>query len=776
LTNALFASVTGVNQGIRMPSQGRDPESDYILHNHPPNYLAVPFNLTVGFNFTAGRRGFRDKFGPIVEEYPRCPFSSFTLFGPTHWSNEGQNPSCYCLTARCIQGDETSGRFDEGWTVTSTVTFFPDFNTFRMGVTPNTQHHSPRIFAPAVMYLPLLQPQTMGTNFTFRAIEGADEDGSTTLEWSTGAGSILQVSKDGTLMMPPLAIMTNNDGQFTSDQPWVSGWPEWYKWFTWRVRVNAIDKATDPLVFTSVIFSAKLCTKTLLKFVPITHDNAGVRIAALGDVQTIYVKDWGPSCVHNQTRRRLDLENTTQADCLAVKGDWMGNQHFYTKPDKEVVCHVEQPCSFELHSVRLDFTSAGVTRCKWSDQPILAGERYCHELTMGPYVVVSHDAFHVSYTGEHEHGENSFTNPGKILIKPFQGRRWSKNPYTFDIGRREVFCLSSKSNDTDAHCPSLPHCVTVVVKGRAPIVTSPKSSDTCAYRTKNDASEYLQGQCPDLYACWRSDTVSEITLAAEDEDAGETVTIVVDSISTYTRYSSDGHNVTEIAYPKIEGSSNGGVDINDHCRARAKDPNEDPPSRFIPVTSMSYNFGGGGTPPLATVGAWNQEKCGSVIRKVTFKNDYLDNGLSPLETKVTPTGHRYSSVKNDSVICYTVSDNQAEVWGRGVNNKYSYCHIWRLRGAPVFQYSPQFPLDTPFGGANQYDIGLTETTLTSRLSEMVSFTFRARDPNPEDTVSILFLEDPGIPNEAVSLHSLLQNAFDRNLTPSCLFCNVADSG
>jgi hypothetical protein len=165
---------------------------------------------------------------------------------------------------------------------------------------------------------------------------------------------------------------------------------------------------------------------------------------------------------------------------------------------------------------------------------------------------------------------------------------------------------------------------------------------------------------------------------------------------------------------------------------------------------MSFADDGGGTPPLATVIAWENHHCGSVIRKVTFHNNYADSGLSPLETRATPLGHRYAVSGNDSVICYTVTDNQAEVWGRGVNNHYSRCHVLRLRGAPVFQYSPAYPRDTPFGAPSKYGLGLNETTLTARLSEEISFTFRARDPNPEDAISVMFLEDPGIPNDAVS--------------------------
>jgi len=728
-----------------MPDQGRDVSSDYVLHNQPPDHLIVPFNVTIGYNFSAGRRGFRDRQGPIVSEYPRCPTHKFLLKQDQPELLVNQNPACQCLTARCITADEDSGTFHDAWAATSTVTFLSDFQTFRMGVTPNTQHHAPRIFAPSVLYLPLLQPVTMGSNFTFRAIEAADEDGMTVLEWSTGRGSILHVAKDGRLTMPAVATM---DG---SNKPWPSGWPDWHKWFTWKARLTATDTATDPSVSTTMTFIARLCTSTQFFYVPIEADNDGISVKAIGQAQTVYVKDWGPSCVHTETRKRMaNVPNHTQAECMKVSGTWMGGDYFYTKADSMIECHVDEPCQFEVHAVRLDFVTAGVLSCKWSDATLSAGQKYCHELTKGPEVGVAHDAFHVSYTGEHEHGENFGSNPGKMLIKPFRGRSKYKNPYPFDIGRREVFCVTSMSTDRgNAACPSLPHCVTVLVKGRAPVVTSPVASDTCAPRTRPDASEYLNGECPDLYACWRSETVSEITLSAEDEDIGETVTIVVDSISTYMRYADEVHKVTELAYPRIGGSTNGGVDVNVHCRDRAKDPSLSPATRSIPVDSMAALDGGGGTPPLATVLSWAGHHCGSVIRKVAFEIDFA-NTSSPLETKVTPLGHRYASMMNDSIICYTVSDNQAEVWGRGVNNKYSRCHVLRMRGAPVFLYSPLHPLDTPFGGQDQYGVGLAETTLTARLSEMVSFTFRARDPNPEDAISVKFLEDPGIPNEAVS--------------------------
>jgi hypothetical protein len=743
------------NTGIRLQS-GREATSNGKLYDHP-SYSTVPQNLTVGFNLTAGRRGYGNSNGALVTEYPRCPVSPFYTL-PGDATNTGKNPACYCLTARCLTEDENKDRFLDAWTVTSMVTFFTDTTTFRMGVTPNTQHHAPRIFAPTVLYLPLLQRNSHGANFSFAAIEGADEDGMTVLEWQHHSSSVLRMSSDGTMTMFPMA---SSDGQ---DQPWPSGWADWFKWFMWKVRVIAVDRATVPPVTTTLTMTAKLCTSTQQLFVPVTTTDEGITIRGLGQIQTVYVNSWEPSCVNSTTRARLTNFNHTAAACTGFGRTWISPRYF-TRADKLVECYNDQPCEFKVDSVKLDFVPFDVVRCKWSDKVVTGAERYCHDL-IKTGVGVTHDAFHITYTGEHTFEQRAAANPGTMIIKPFQGRQGvantlvtRKNPYAFDIGRREVFCVTSMANDTgDARCPSLPHCVTVLVKGRAPVVTSPAASDTCASRTKADASEFLKGECPDLYACWRSDTVSEITLSAQDADIGETVNIVVDSISTYTRYSNRIRNLTENSYPTIGGSSNGGVDVNEHCWARARDPNETPPRRSIPANNLDPNAlgasGGGGTPPLATVLGWQEHRCGSVIRKVAFDNNYVSTGLSPLENRTTVLGHRYTAMGADSIICYTVSDNQARVWGRGVDNRYSRCHVWRLRGAPVFEYNPATPLDTPYGapdigGDRSYSL-LTEATLTARLSEMTSFAFRARDPNPEDSISVMFLEDPGIPNEAVS--------------------------
>jgi hypothetical protein len=341
------------------------------------------------------------------------------------------------------------------------VTFFTDTTTFRMGVTPNTQHHAPRIFAPTVLYLPLLQPISHGANFSFAAIEGADEDGMTVLEWQHHSSSVLRMSSDGTMTMFPMATLAGQN------QPWPSTsapvWPDWFKWFMWKVRVIAVDRATVPPVTTTLTMTAKLCTGTPFLYVPITTTDEGITIRGPGQTQTVYVKNWGPSCIDNATRTRLENFNHTQAACMDFGKTWI-SPHYFTRAEKLVECYTDQPCEFKVHSVKLDFVPFVVVRCKWSDKFVTGAERYCHDLVKTG-VGVTHDAFHITYTGEHTSERRAAANPGTMLIKPFQGRATRKNPYAFDIGRREVFCVTSMANDTGtAGCPSLPHCVTVFVK------------------------------------------------------------------------------------------------------------------------------------------------------------------------------------------------------------------------------------------------------------------------------------------------------------------------
>ena len=352
------------NDGLGM--SGSQEDSNNVLYdvklegqeNPPP----VPKRLTVGYNFSSGLRGFDAETDSMSPEYPRCSEDLSTI-------SAFDNPSCYCLTATCSQEDEVAApaRFigENEWTITSDVTFDPDNKTFNMGVTPNTQHHSPRIFGPTILHLPLIHPLSMGTsNHSFNALAAADEDGATTVTWETGTGSVLTISSDGVMNMPALATKAEEN------TPWVEvdGWfnnqevlkekklNRWNNWWLWKVRMNVIDNATftgGSPVTSSLLMTAKVCWggglaseggKSIGLYVPHTvtstgtmssftcvamrardqsmHSNllvlSGIEIKMLGHTQPIYIKDWGPSCVDNDGKR---LHNNS-TECSSAGGTW----------------------------------------------------------------------------------------------------------------------------------------------------------------------------------------------------------------------------------------------------------------------------------------------------------------------------------------------------------------------------------------------------------------------------------------------------------------------
>lgn len=122
---------------------------------------------------------------------------------------------------------------------------------------------------------------------------------------------------------------------------------------------------------------------------------------------------------------------------------------------------------------------------------------------------------------------------------------------------------------------------------------------------------------------------------------------------------------------------------------------------------------------------------------------------SPRALRLTPclagAGYKYAEFGEDKVLCYTISDNQQAVWGKGLNNYFSRCHIVRLRGPPVFIGNPTMPLDSPFAGFAANGLGSGESTIQAVLGLPINFTMRARDPNFEDNIQVLFLQDPGVP-------------------------------
>ena len=83
------------------------------------------------------------------------------------------------------------------------------------------------------------------------------------------------------------------------------------------------------------------------------------------------------------------------------------------------------------------------------------------------------------------------------------------------------------------------------------------------------------------------------------------------------------------------------------------------------------------------------------------------------------------------------TDHQAAVWGRGLNNAFSHCHIVRLRGPPVFVAGPGDGTASSLQGPGPFGVWTGERNITANVGTPLNVIFRAQDPNPEDLVRAL---------------------------------------
>ena len=132
-----------------------------------------------------------------------------------------------------------------------------------------------------------------------------------------------------------------------------------------------------------------------------------------------------------------------------------------------------------------------------------------------------------------------------------------------------------------------------------------------------------------------------------------------------------------------------------------------------------------------------------------------ESARTPLYTRNGPQissgADGYYSVEfdGDKTVCFAARDNQGIKWGRGLNNTVLRCHVVRFRGPPLFERHLSRTLDSPFLGVDANGLGYGGKTLQALVGKELVVSVRARDPNPEDRVTIVQNEDPGIPTGAV---------------------------
>mmetsp|Transcript_14820 Transcript_14820/g.35167 ORF Transcript_14820/g.35167 Transcript_14820/m.35167 type:complete len:1205 (-) Transcript_14820:500-4114(-) len=632
-------------------------------------------------------------------------------FDPTVGTNQDADGNvikdpCYCMTKECNIGVEAGYRYPE-WTLLTTVNFIAASQPFLNGVTPNTNHHAPRLDFVPVVYVPWLLTDQ---NATF-LLSGVDEDGETQVVWEVdGSDTVLSVTPSGELSIAPMTAIKSTVAT--------------YHYF---IRLKATDPVEQPgnptaLVSSYIQFWVSPCARGAAEPVPVFQVPNGVRIDSVGVIAPVYVHNRGPTCAIGG----VISVHQDSTSCANAGGAW--HARWFTEPARTVTCYVKQACNVTVSAVLLDMTAN--TFCRWNDASVVG--TLCSDLVRSGEVL-DFQTGQIEATGEHLVSVTE-GNPAAVDILAFQGRadRGMELPYEYDIGRKEVACFQSKASSMD--CPSLPHCVTFVVKGSIPQVVLPDAPLECPTSPTPDPSAYLNNECPDLYLCWQSSTVSQLTFDAFDEDAGETLNIQIDSVTTLDNNNSrtEGYSMNLIDLSALHFPGRVLPTPAGYCQERTLDPY---------ATSRAVR---------SWAPASIQATCNAAMMTITVDLDFAPTSRSPLLVAENALGQRYVEFGGDRLVCFTVSDNQPLVWGRGLVNSYSRCHVVRLRGPPIFISGPEtLTSDTPFASFDSQGLAVNPTTLLARIATPIEFTFRARDPNPEDRVTILFLTDPGLPNGAV---------------------------
>lgn len=551
------------------------------------NIIFASANVTFGFNYTA-------------ERYPRCSAVTGT-------------PTCYCATAACDQTSENLVAL-ETWTLNSTMTFDSTATTFVGGVTPLTNHHSPRIGLPPIIYVPHMLP-TENVSFPLTAV---DEDGATVVQWTSGRG-VVSVSSNGIATVTPLFLRDSNGFASKSE-----GW----KHHLFKARITAVDPVLSNARLTSPMeFYVKSCP--LGGPVPINNrwDGSGLT-STNGGFSTPRFVTLGLGRCTESNGVAVTPAVFDKIKCFGPGKVW--EDVWVTAPQTTFVCTVGERCEANVTAVQLNFETT--KECSWSGYA--GGTRCSSLLTLTTGVLM--DFSTATQTGEHAAfaDKPGFSSTAVTRFFPFMGR--SENiynqslPYHGDIGRKEMFCATARSNSTVngdlvSACWSTPHCVTVEVLGRRPSTVSPAVSAVCPDRIRGDFSQYLTGACPDVYLCMGSDTTSEISIEAVDVDYGETVNVKIDSLTNLGEnlgdavngYSSSLINASKLTYPLNNPL------VNSYCAQRTVDPT-------APVAQ------------IPSVAALSTVQCGSGLMKVNV-NLAISATKSPVKALTDSLGRNVFS-------------------------------------------------------------------------------------------------------------------------------------
>jgi len=410
-------------------------------------------------------------------------------------------------------------------------------------------------------------------------------------------------------------------------------------------------------------------------------------------------------------------------------------------------------------AVHIDSTHAGLQGCPNSLISADGTSQSCHKMELLPPVSAGEGlnegigVLNITLFGNR--GLSGGPGVGGTAL-PEGGGGIHTAPYEYDIGKKIPMCFQARECPTC--CYSLPHCITVEILGREPEVLSPAVEDTCPTRAfQSDLkpldllpqhAEYKAG-CPHLYTCWTErdefhpqssasapletaafyshpPLIQDFLLSAEDHDEGETVDVEL-------LWTPEGSSLSLIDPTLVKFSPytlHPGSTCDQQAVLRARDIYKlDTSCRTGQIhLRVEFTYSNGWPNRISSV-----------------------SGRTPIYTLNDPQivsaqdGFYHVAFEEDKTICFTSTDNQAAKWGRGLNNSALRCHVVRFRGPPFFVRHHQRPLDAPFLKVDQNLMGYGVQTIEAFVGKETSFIVRARDPNPEDVVTIMQNQDPGLP-------------------------------
>ena len=337
--------------------------------------------------------------------------------------------------------------------------------------------------------------------------------------------------------------------------------------------------------------------------------------------------------------------------------------------------------------------------------------------------------------------------PGVVVttVSVFAARTFgSAQPSIADIGRKIGMCFQARSCPTC--CFGLQHCVTVEILGNTPTITLPLAPPGCSVATfKSDAiiSQVMPdvnaygNTCPHLFACWNlKDRSTESTPGSPPPEhlPSQYSQAVAPMQFVMAATDQDVSERVDIEFLWAPGSP---------ALSSLREIDQ------ALVSRSPYTFHPGGTCTQQALGELYtlDSTCSSGEVYLNVSTSYGFPGLAPVMTAAAD-GYNYVEFTRDRTVCFTATDDQAIKWGRGLNNSAGQCHVIRFRGPPVFIQHTALGVgsrDSPFSDIDFNQMGNGTALLSALVGQEVNFTVRARDPNPEDTVSIMVLEDPGLP-------------------------------